>query len=110
VRRKEQTAATTLTKRELEVLGLLAEGRSRAEIVELLVISPKTVSTHIERILIKLGVHSVAQAVAVAYRRRIVPADTAGTDRRWSPGGRAGGRRAPLRQWDEADAGSKGRP
>jgi DNA-binding NarL/FixJ family response regulator len=79
-RQKEEAAGTTLTKRELEVLGLLAEGRTRSEIVELLVISPKTVSSHIERILMKLGVHSGAQAVAVAYRRRLVPADIADTE------------------------------
>jgi DNA-binding CsgD family transcriptional regulator len=36
------------------------------------VISPKTVGTHIERILGKLGVHSRAQAVAAAYRQGLV--------------------------------------
>ena len=35
-------------------------------------ISEKTVATHIQRILAKLGVHSRAQAVAVAYRERLV--------------------------------------
>jgi DNA-binding CsgD family transcriptional regulator len=38
------------------------------------VISPKTVSTHIDRILGKLGVRSRTQAVALAYRRHLVPA------------------------------------
>jgi DNA-binding response OmpR family regulator len=57
-----------LTKREREVLGLLSAGRSQVEIAAELVISPKTVGTHLERILGKLGVHSRAQAVAVAYR------------------------------------------
>ena len=63
-----------LTKRELEVLHLLAEGLGQGEIAKRLVISPKTVSTHIERILSKLGVRSRAQAVAVAYREDLVPA------------------------------------
>jgi DNA-binding response OmpR family regulator len=60
--------AAGLTTRELEVLGLLAEGRSQAAIADELVISPKTVATHLERIIGKLGVHSRAQAVALAYR------------------------------------------
>jgi len=62
-----------LTRREQEVLGLLADGLDQAEIARLLVISPKTVGTHIEKILFKLGVHSRAEAVAVAYRRQLVP-------------------------------------
>lgn len=57
-----------LTRRELEVLRLLAEGRNQREIAEALVISPKTVGTHIEHILEKLGVRSRAQAVAIAYQ------------------------------------------
>jgi DNA-binding response OmpR family regulator len=61
-----------LTRREREVLGLLAMGRSQAEIAADLVISPKTVGTHLERILGKLGVHSRAQAVAVAYRHGLL--------------------------------------
>jgi DNA-binding NarL/FixJ family response regulator len=61
-----------LTKRELEVLGLLAEGKSQAEIADELVITQKTVGTHIEHILSKLGVKSRAQAVALAYRDRLL--------------------------------------
>jgi len=63
-----------LTPRELEILQLLAEGRRQREIAEGLVISPKTVGTHIERILAKLGVNSRAQAVAIAYREGLVRA------------------------------------
>ena len=48
-----------LTGRELEVLRLLADGLEYREIAERLVISPKTVATHIEHVLGKLGVHSV---------------------------------------------------
>lgn len=61
-----------LTPRELDVLRLLAEGKRQAEIARTLVISPKTVGTHIEHILAKLGVHSRTEAVAVAYRRDFV--------------------------------------
>jgi DNA-binding NarL/FixJ family response regulator len=59
---------TGLTKREREVLQLLAEGLRADEIADRLFISRKTVATHIENILRKLGVRSQAQAVAVAYR------------------------------------------
>ena len=64
--------AAKLTGRELQILSLLAEGLHAAEIATRLVISPKTVSTHIDRILRKLGVRSRAQAVALAYRRDLV--------------------------------------
>ena len=60
---------TALTGRELEVLELLALGLGQDEIAQRLVISPKTVSTHIQHVLAKFGVHSRAQAVAEAYRR-----------------------------------------
>jgi len=58
----------SLTGRELQVLRLLAEGLGQPAIARELVITPKTVSTHIQRILAKLGVHNQAQAVAAAYR------------------------------------------
>ena len=58
----------SLTRRENEVLELLAEGLRQEEIADRLVISPKTVATHIQRILGKLEVRSRAQAVSVALR------------------------------------------
>jgi DNA-binding NarL/FixJ family response regulator len=61
-----------LTKRELEVLGLLAEGLAQPEIAKTLDISEKTVGSHIERILSKLDVRSRAQAVALAFREDLV--------------------------------------
>ena len=60
-----------LTKREREVLSLLAGGLPQQEIGRTLVISPKTVSTHIQHILAKLGVHSRAEAVAMAHQQRL---------------------------------------
>jgi two-component system nitrate/nitrite response regulator NarL len=62
-----------LTGREREVLGLLADGLDQRQIAAALYISPKTVGTHIERILQKLGVHSRLQAVALAYRDELAP-------------------------------------
>jgi DNA-binding NarL/FixJ family response regulator len=61
-----------LTPRELEILGLLTEGLTQDQIAEQLVIAPKTVATHIERILSKLGVQSRTQAVALAFREALV--------------------------------------
>ena len=55
-----------LTEREREVLTLLASGLNQDAIADRLVISPKTVATHIQRVLSKLGVHSRAQAVGEA--------------------------------------------
>jgi DNA-binding NarL/FixJ family response regulator len=69
--------ASGLTGRELEVLRFLAAGFSQKGIAEELVISPKTVGTHIERIFRKLGVHSQSQAVALAYREGWVETPTA---------------------------------
>jgi DNA-binding NarL/FixJ family response regulator len=65
-------AASVLTKREQEVLRRLAQGLDQGEIAQELVISEKTVATHIQHILEKLGVHSRAQAVALAHRAGLV--------------------------------------
>jgi DNA-binding NarL/FixJ family response regulator len=67
-RDRNGSVAAKLTRREAEVLRLLASGRAQPEIAEQLVISPSTVSSHIEHILSKLGVHSRAEAVAMAHR------------------------------------------
>ena len=58
--------AGTLTAREAEVLGLLAEGRSNGEIGRALFISTKTASVHVSNILAKLGAASRGEAVALA--------------------------------------------
>jgi DNA-binding NarL/FixJ family response regulator len=66
--------ADDLSRREREILLLLAEGKSELEIAAALVLSPKTVATHIQNVLRKLGVHSRTQAVAAAYRDGLVAA------------------------------------
>ena len=55
-----------LTARELEVLDLVAAGRTNRQIGERLFISEKTASVHVSRILAKLGARSRAQAAAMA--------------------------------------------
>jgi two-component system nitrate/nitrite response regulator NarL len=67
---KPQT--TDLSEREVEVLQLVAEGWPPGEVASKLVISRKTVSSHMQRILAKLGVHTRAQAVAVAYEAGLI--------------------------------------
>ena len=62
-----------LTTRELEVLEHLAAGEDQATMARGLVISEKTIATHIQHILAKLGVHSRAEAVAFANRHGITP-------------------------------------
>jgi DNA-binding NarL/FixJ family response regulator len=71
-RGSRDAALACLTPREHEVLSLLVNGRPRIEIADLLCITRKTVSTHIERILVKLGAHSQAQAIAFAIRDGVV--------------------------------------
>jgi DNA-binding NarL/FixJ family response regulator len=59
-----------LTAREAEVLELVGQGRTNAEIAEELFISTKTASVHVSNILRKLGLRSRIQAAALAQRRR----------------------------------------
>ncbi|GAA5012446.1 response regulator transcription factor [Kitasatospora paranensis] len=60
-----------LTVREAEVLALIAEGLSNAEIAEALFVSPSTVKTHINNLFAKTAVRDRAQAVAYAFRQGI---------------------------------------
>ena len=63
-----------LTPRELEVLRLVADGRSNSQIADELVISRKTASVHVSNILAKLGVATRVQAAALAHRRGLARA------------------------------------
>lgn len=86
VAEREMPAPYDLTARELQVVTLLAGGASNPGIADALVVSRRTVSTHVEHILAKLGVASRAEVAALATREglRLVPAGR-GSDLR--PGG-----------------------
>ena len=65
-------AATTLSKREIEILQLLPEGLSSEEIGWQLFISTFTVQTHRRNLMRKLGVNNAQQAIRLAYSQGIV--------------------------------------
>ncbi|MQA87652.1 MAG: response regulator [Streptosporangiales bacterium] len=58
----------TLTEREREVVGLVAEGLNNDEIADRLVVSPATARTHVSRAMVKLGARDRAQLVVFAYQ------------------------------------------
>ncbi|WP_282796075.1 response regulator transcription factor [Streptomyces sp. CC224B] len=66
--------AAGLTPRELEVVLLLAQGKSNAEVAEKLSVSMATVRSHVHHVLRKLGVGTRAQAVAIAYESGLMAA------------------------------------
>lgn len=83
-RRTEQDEAlrrtARLTRREREVLALLADGPDNDAIAQSLVISPQTARTHVQNVLGKLGVHSRLEAAAFVRQNGIID-ELVGTDR-----------------------------
>ena len=61
-----------LTRRQTEILGIMADGLSDQAIADVLTLSLNTVRTHVQTILRKLGAHSKLEAVAVATRRHLL--------------------------------------
>lgn len=76
VRASAPRPAGGLTSRELQVLGLVATGRTNRAIADQLGISEKTVARHVSNIFVKLDVTSRAAATAYAYQQGLVPART----------------------------------
>jgi DNA-binding NarL/FixJ family response regulator len=64
----ESGGAARLTRREVEVLRLVAAGRSNREIAAALFLSARTVERHVANIYLKVGAHSKAEAAAYALR------------------------------------------
>jgi len=77
--RRPETAPpsmTVLTDREREVVALVAQGMTNAEIAEELVLSPATARTHVSRAMIKLNARDRAQLVVFAYQSGLVRPET----------------------------------
>jgi DNA-binding NarL/FixJ family response regulator len=68
----EHDGLDELTPREQEVLGLVAQGLTNAEIAQALQLSPLTAKTHVSRILMKLGARDRVQLVVIAYQTGMV--------------------------------------
>jgi DNA-binding NarL/FixJ family response regulator len=64
----------SLSEREREILALLVRGYSNRRIAETCHLSLNTIRTHVQNVLVKLGVHSKLEAAALAVRRGLVPA------------------------------------
>ena len=69
---RRATALAELTSREREVMALVAEGLTNAEIGDRLFMSPATARTHVSRILTKLGARDRTQLVVMAYESGLV--------------------------------------
>ena len=74
-----------LTRREHEVLAMLAEGETNARIAQRLVVSEDTVKTHVKHILRKLGVQNRSQAVSRYFRTRDMKAPRVAGGRKDAP-------------------------
>lgn len=67
-----RTRSATLTARERQALGLLADGASTAEVAERLGVAVNTARNHVQRVLEKLGARSKLEAVAIARREGLL--------------------------------------
>lgn len=67
-----------LTRREVDVLALIATGLTNEETARRLGIDPSTVKTHLRRIFVKVGAANAANAVSLAHRRHILPTPVRG--------------------------------
>lgn len=63
----------SLTDREREIFQLVVEGKTNAQIADILCISPKTVDNHRTRLMEKLGAHSTAELVRYAAKHKLLP-------------------------------------
>lgn len=72
---KARPLKTDLTKREMEVLELVATGRTNKEVADALFVSVKTVETHKTHILEKLGLKNTAELVMYAVKNKIIQID-----------------------------------
>ncbi len=71
-REKPSNTPYNLTARELDVLRLLAEGHADARIAKMLVVSPRTINTHLRSIYAKMGVSSRSGATRIALEQKLV--------------------------------------
>jgi len=71
---QEERAGARTTPRETQIIRLLAEGRSNKEIAVQLGIAVRTVETHRAKIMLKLGLHSLAELIHYAIHHEIISA------------------------------------
>jgi len=91
-RLRAEAVLGALTRRELQVASLAADGRTNRQIAEALVVSPETVKTHIAHVLQKLGVRSKADLrVFVLDLELEYPASFVGSEMEVAPGGNSRG-------------------
>ncbi len=64
-----------LTRREQEVLALVAAGKTNQEIATMLYLSPSTVRVHVHAVLQKLNVHDRTQATVIAIQKKLIASD-----------------------------------